>query len=114
MIYMRLTLQQTVCQYSGDQKQKSDGEEGANGEALPQKRKSLPLSEEERKLRRKEINRQSARRIRERKSHEMENLKHQVGPPWSSLLGCTSNRPSRTSRIGAMRWGQCEACSHEN
>ena len=43
-----------------------------------QKRKTAPLTEEERKKRRKEINRQSARRIRERKSIEMESLRQQV------------------------------------
>lgn len=36
------------------------------------------MTEEDRKKRRQEINRQSARRIRERRTHEMENLRLQV------------------------------------
>lgn len=51
-----------------------EAQEGGSG----QKRKTTPLTEEERKKRRKEINRQSARRIRERKSNEMESLRQQV------------------------------------
>jgi hypothetical protein len=46
---------------------------------IGQKRKA-PLSEEERKKRRQEINRQSARRIRERRSVEMEDLRQKVLP----------------------------------
>jgi hypothetical protein len=53
-----------------------DAQEGEGGSG--QKRKTTPLTEEERKKRRKEINRQSARRIRERKSNEMESLRQQV------------------------------------
>ena len=53
-----------------------DGEEGQD-ERTVIKRKT-PLNEEERKKRRKEINRQSARRIRERKNNEMESLRQQV------------------------------------
>lgn len=51
----------------------SDGDEDIVGA----KRKG-PMSDEDKKRRRQEINRQSARRIRERKSHEMERLKQQV------------------------------------
>lgn len=51
----------------------SDADEGSVGA----KRKG-PMTEEDRKRRRQEINRQSARRIRERKSLEMERLKQQV------------------------------------
>ena len=51
----------------------SDGDEGSVGA----KRKGL-MTEEDKKRRRQEINRQSARRIRERRSHEMERLKQQV------------------------------------
>ena len=43
------------------------------------KRKGPPLTEEERRIRRKEINRESARRIRRRKNNEMETLKQQAG-----------------------------------
>ena len=42
------------------------------------KRKGTPLTEEERRIRRKEINRESARRIRRRKNNEMESLKQQA------------------------------------
>lgn len=51
----------------------SDVEDGSCGA----KRKA-PMTEADRKRRRQEINRQSARRIRERRSHEMEKLKQQV------------------------------------
>lgn len=51
----------------------SDEDEGSIGI----KRKG-PMTEEDKKRRRQEINRQSARRIRERRSQEMERLKQQV------------------------------------
>ncbi|KAK9820897.1 hypothetical protein WJX74_003309 [Apatococcus lobatus] len=41
-------------------------------------KRKAPVSDAERKRRRQEINRQSARRIRERRNNEMENLKQQV------------------------------------
>ena len=44
------------------------------------KRKGPPLTEEERRVRRKEINRESARRIRRRKNNEMDSLKQQARP----------------------------------
>ncbi len=56
-------------------------QENGNGEvssAAGLKRKGTPLTEEERRIRRKEINRESARRIRKRKNNEMESLKQQV------------------------------------
>ena len=56
-------------------------QENGNGEvssAAGLKRKGMPLTEEERRIRRKEINRESARRIRKRKNNEMESLKQQV------------------------------------
>ena len=56
-------------------------QENGNGEvssAPGLKRKGVPLTEEERRTRRKEINRESARRIRKRKNNEMEGLKQQV------------------------------------
>ncbi|CAL8470404.1 g9946 [Coccomyxa elongata] len=56
----------------------SDDGGGLQDGGSSQKRKTAPLTEEERKKRRKEINRQSARRIRERKSNEMESLRQQV------------------------------------
>ncbi|KAL3144141.1 hypothetical protein ABBQ32_003930 [Trebouxia sp. C0010 RCD-2024] len=58
----------------------SDGDEGSVGA----KRKG-PMTEEDRKRRRQEINRRSARRIRERKSLEMERLKQQVQHVWLCL-----------------------------
>ena len=51
----------------------SDGDEGSVGA----KRKG-PMTEQDKKRRRQEINRQSARRIRERRSHELDRLKQQV------------------------------------
>ena len=51
----------------------SDGDEGSVGA----KRKG-PMTEQDKKRRRQEINRQSARRIRERRSHELDCLKQQV------------------------------------
>lgn len=51
----------------------SDEDEGSAGG----KRKAR-MTEEDKKRRRQEVNRQSARRIRERRSHEMERLKQQV------------------------------------
>ncbi|CAK0737084.1 hypothetical protein CVIRNUC_000852 [Coccomyxa viridis] len=70
-----------------DSEQPSGGQaemqqENGNGEvssAAGLKRKGTPLTEEERRIRRKEINRESARRIRKRKNNEMESLKQQVG-----------------------------------
>ena len=59
-------------------------QENGNGEvssAAGLKRKGAPLTEEERRIRRKEINRESARRIRKRKNNEMESLKQQVRRP---------------------------------
>ena len=59
-------------------------QENGNGEvssAAGLKRKGTPLTEEERRIRRKEINRESARRIRKRKNNEMESLKQQVRCP---------------------------------
>ena len=44
----------------------------------PAKKRAFPMSAEERRIRRKEINRESARRIRRRKNNEMEGLKQQV------------------------------------
>ena len=41
-------------------------------------KRKAPVSDAERKRRRQEINRQSARRIRERRNNEMEQLKQQV------------------------------------
>ncbi len=46
------------------------------------------MTEEDKKRRRQEINRQSARRIRERRSHEMERLKQQVCPFATCRLPC--------------------------
>jgi len=61
----------------------SEGDEGSAGT----KRKG-PMTEEDKKRRRQEINRQSARRIRERRSHEMERLKQQVCPFATCRLPC--------------------------
>lgn len=56
-------------------------ENGVGGAESPGgKRKGPPLTEEERRIRRKEINRESARRIRRRKNNEMDNLKQQARP----------------------------------
>ena len=55
----------------------SDNQSGGDEGSAGAKRKG-PMSEEDKKRRRQEINRQSARRIRERRSHEMERLKQQV------------------------------------
>lgn len=63
----------------------SDDGGGLQDGGSSQKRKTAPLTEEERKKRRKEINRQSARRIRERKSNEMESLRLQVRAPACSV-----------------------------
>ena len=66
----------------------SDGDEGSVGA----KRKG-PMTDEDKKRRRQEINRQSARRIRERRLHEMERLKQQV-QACSELLVSIFTRPS--------------------
>lgn len=55
----------------------ADNQSDGDVDTVGTKRKG-PMSEEDKKRRRQEINRQSARRIRERKSHEMEHLKQQV------------------------------------
>ena len=57
------------------------------------KRKGPPLTEEQRRIRRKEINRESARRIRRRKNNETENLKHQARPclAWNSFHCCAQS-----------------------
>lgn len=55
----------------------ADNQSDVDEDVVGAKRKG-PMSEEDKKRRRQEINRQSARRIRERKSHEMERLKQQV------------------------------------
>ena len=68
----------------------SDGDEGSVGA----KRKG-PMSEEDRKRRRQEINRQSARRIREKKSLEVTRLKQQVQHVQLSV--CQRLRMSRCS-----------------
>ncbi len=60
----------------------SEGDEGSAGT----KRKG-PMTEEDKKRRRQEINRQSARRIRE-KANEMERLKQQVCPFATCRLLC--------------------------
>ena len=68
-------------------------QENGNGEvssAAGLKRKGTPLTEEERRIRRKEINRESARRIRKRKNNEMESLKQQVRRP---AAGATAYPP---------------------
>lgn len=70
--------------------------ENGTGEASSpgMKRKGPPLTEEERRLRRKEINRESARRIRLRKNNEMERLKHQVVLSPTCISHCKSiNHP---------------------
>ena len=53
-------------------------EDGSFEEGDGSAKRKAPMTEEDRKRRRQEINRQSARRIRERRSHELENLKQQV------------------------------------
>jgi len=63
-----------------------DGDEPDDGGSNHKRKVLAPMTEEERKARRKEINRQSARRIRERKSNEMESLKQQVPPEECSSL----------------------------
>ena len=90
-------------------------QENGNGEvssAAGLKRKGTLLTEEERRIRRKEINRESARRIRKRKNNEMESLKQQVRRPaageraysqdcnagWSTQL--SSGQPCRARLLG--------------
>ena len=62
-----------ACSTAGLQSDEELDEDDGTG-----KRKAT-MTEEDRKKRRQEINRQSARRIRERRTHEMENLRMQVG-----------------------------------
>ena len=61
-------------------------EEGSFEEGDGSLKRKAPVTEEDRKRRRQEINRQSARRIRERRSHELETLKQQA----SLLLAMTA------------------------
>lgn len=80
-----LSLQQAVSE---------DGEEPDDGGSNHKRKVSAaPKTEEERRARRKEINRQSARRIRQRKSNEMESLKQQVPPEECSSLDLSSLSP---------------------
>ena len=58
------------------------GEESSGLINVPAKKRAFPMSAEERRMRRKEINRESARRIRKRKNNEMEGLKQQVLHPF--------------------------------
>ena len=58
----------------------TDEDEEDDGTGVKRSKSSL-MSDEERKKRRQEINRQSARRIRERRTQEMEGLRVQVCLP---------------------------------
>ena len=60
------------------QHENGTGEESSGLINVPAKKRAFPMSAEERRIRRKEINRESARRIRKRKNNEMEGLKQQV------------------------------------
>ncbi|KAL0042700.1 hypothetical protein WJX79_008153 [Trebouxia sp. C0005] len=91
----------------------SEGDEGSAGT----KRKG-PMTEEDKKRRRQEINRQSARRIRERRSHEMERLKqqnallqHQLGQllKYASSLAREKNVLVQRTMELTERWNQAAA-----
>ena len=64
------------------QHENGTGEESSGLINVPAKKRGFPMSAEERRIRRKEINRESARRIRKRKNNEMEGLKQQVLHPF--------------------------------
>lgn len=61
-----------------DDDEAAESEEGSDDGEGGKRSKQATVTEEDRKRRRQDINRQSARRIRERRSHELESLKQQV------------------------------------
>ncbi|KAK9792968.1 hypothetical protein WJX73_002136 [Symbiochloris irregularis] len=72
-------LAESLPRALGDDDEAAESEEGSYEEGEGALKRKAPMTEEDRKRRRQEINRQSARRIRERRSHELETLKQQVG-----------------------------------
>ena len=79
-------LLQTAATTTGDQLEQTDQEqetssnENNTSSLRLDKAKPEPMSEEAKKRRRQEINRESARRVRKRKSMEHATLQQQVGP----------------------------------